>query len=419
MKILVVSQYFWPENFRINDLAKELVARGHQVTVLTGCPNYPAGEVFEEFKQNPAAFDDYFGAAVCRIPMLARHRGSLRLILNYLSFVVGACVFAPFRLRGKAFDVVFAFQPSPVTVGIPAVVLGRLKRAPVVFWVQDLWPETLVAVGVVRSAAALAAVGVLVGFIYNRCALVLGQSRGFLGSIARHCRDREKIRYFPNWADDGASAPAVEPAPLPNLPSEPGTFNILFAGNVGVAQDFPAILDAAESLKSSRRFRWLIVGDGSMSEWLAGEVEKRGLRDSMILLGRFPPERMPSFYAHADALLVSLKPDPVFSLTIPSKVQSYLMAGIPLLGMLDGEGADVIRDANAGLTCSAGNSAGLAKAAGELEAMSGQARRNMGDNGRVFAEREFGRKALIDRLEGWFLELSQRDRNGSKESRKT
>jgi len=411
MKILVVSQYFWPENFRINDLARELVERGHQVTVLTGCPNYPAGEVFEEFKRDPAAFGDYFGAAVCRVPMLARHRGSLRLMLNYLSFVVGACLFAPFRLRGRAFDVVFTFQLSPVTVGIPAVFLGRLKRAPVVFWVQDLWPETLAAVGVVRSKAVLAAVGVLVGFIYNRCALVLGQSRGFLGSIARYCRDRGKIRYFPNWADDGASAPAVEPALLPGLSPEPAKFNVLFAGNVGVAQDFPAILDAAERLKSSGRFRWLIVGDGSMSEWLADEVGRRGLGESVVLLGRFPPERMPSFYAHADALLVSLKPDPVFSLTIPSKVQSYLMAGIPLLGMLDGEGAEVIRTASAGFTCSAGNAAGLADAARELEALPIEARRRLGENGREFAEREFGRTLLIDRLEAWFLELSQASRN--------
>lgn len=416
MKILVVSQYFWPENFRINDLARELVERGHQVTVLTGCPNYPAGEVFEEFRRNPAAFDDYFGATVCRVPMLARHRGSLRLMLNYLSFVVGACLFAPFRLRGKAFDVVFTFQLSPVTVGIPAVFLGRLKRAPVVFWVQDLWPETLAAVGVVRSRAALAAVGVLVGFIYNRCALVLGQSRGFLGSIARHCRDGNKIRYFPNWADDGASAPAAEPAPLPGPAPEPGTFNILFAGNVGVAQDFPAILEAAERLKSSRRFRWLIVGDGSMSDWLAAEVERRGLRESMVLLGRFPPERMPSFYAHADALLVSLKPDPVFSLTIPSKVQSYLMTGIPLLGMLDGEGAAVIRAANAGLACPAGDAAGLAEAAMKLEAMPVEARRGMGENGRAFAEREFGRRLLIDRLEAWFTELARPGPNGPQAS---
>jgi glycosyltransferase involved in cell wall biosynthesis len=403
MRVLLVTQYFWPENFRINDLAKELVGRGHEVTVLTGKPNYPSGRVFDDFKAAPSTFGEYFGASVCRVPMLARGSGAIRLMLNYLSFVVGASIFGATRLSGRQFDVVFVFEPSPITVGLPAILLGKLKRAPVILWVQDLWPDTLVAVNAVKSRVLLAAVGSMVRFIYQRCALVLGQSHGFLDRIAVYCDDPSKIRYFPNWAEE---APASEDAtPAAEVPSPDGMFDILFAGNIGEAQDFPAILGAIELLRHLGEIRWIIVGDGRRSDWLRAEVATRGLDRCVLILGRFPVDRMPSFYARADALLVSLKADPVFALTVPSKIQSYLMAGVPMLGMLDGEGAAVIRAANAGLTCAAGDSAGLARAVLELSEMQRSRRIALGGNGRRYAEREFGRTVLVDRLEGWLLQL--------------
>jgi glycosyltransferase involved in cell wall biosynthesis len=402
VKILIVTQYFWPENFRINDLAQELVQRGHSVTVLTGIPNYPAGNVFENYRQDPKAFGKYGGATVIRVPMLARGQGAMRLVLNYLSFVIGGCLFGPWRLRGQQADVIFVFEPSPVTVGLPAVLLGRIKHAPVVFWALDLWPETLAAIGVVRSPRVLGWVGHLVRFIYERCTLVLGQSRGFLASIAKYCSDTQKIRYFPSWAQDVFSQTDLVPAP--EVPVREGVFNVLFAGNIGEAQDLPAVLAAAEALKHNTSIRWLIVGDGRKFDWLQEEVIHRGLQSNVLLLGRFPVDRMPSFYAHADALLVSLKKDPVFSMTIPGKVQSYLMAGIPLVGMLDGEGAQVITEANAGLVCAAGDAGGLASAVLEMAAMSVDRRHQLGVNGRAFAKKEFGRDLLMDRLEALLSE---------------
>ena len=397
MKVLIISQYFWPENFRINDLVQELVQRGHSVAVLTGIPNYPAGRVFDAYRQNPKAFEYYGGARVWRVPMLARGHGAVRLFLNYLSFVIGACLFGPWQLRGQQTDVIFVFEPSPVTVGLPAILLGQIKRAPVVFWALDLWPETLAAIGVVRSPRVLGWVGHLVKFIYERCTLVLGQSRGFLESIARYCSDVRKIRYFPSWAEEVFNQPDLVPAP--EVPVLEGTFNVLFAGNIGEAQDLPAVLDAAESLKHNPAIRWLIVGDGRKSDWLLEEVARRGLQDNVLLLGRFPVERMPSFYAHAGALLVSLKKDPVFSMTIPGKVQSYLMAGVPLVGMLDGEGAKVITEANAGLVCAAGDASGLAAVVLQMAAMRADQRHQLGANGRAFAQKEFGRSLLMDRLD--------------------
>jgi glycosyltransferase involved in cell wall biosynthesis len=402
LRILVVTQYFWPENFRVNDLVGEWVRRGHQVTVLTGLPNYPAGKIFEEYCQSPNDFVQYEGAEVVRVPMLSRGTGAMQLVLNYLSFVLGAILVGTWRLRGNKPDVIFVFEPSPVTVGLPAVWFGKLKQSPVVFWALDLWPETLVAVGAVRFAWVLRWVGQMVRFIYNRCTLVLGQSNAFLGSIGKYCDDKTKIRYFPSWAEDVFSNKTDFRAP--ELIDAPCVFTVLFAGNVGEAQDMPAVLNAAERLRGNEKIRWVIVGDGRKLDWLRSEVRQRGLADQVLLLGRFPVERMPSFYAHADALLVSLKRDPVFSMTIPGKVQSYLMAGIPVIGMLDGEGAAVIQEANAGLTCEPGDGAGLAQAVLTLLEMAPQERARLGLNGQLYAQHVFGRSQLMDRMEGLLAE---------------
>lgn len=398
MRILVVSQYFWPEAFRINDLVGEWLARGHEVTVLTGIPNYPGGKIFDSYRAQPNHFSHYLGASVVRVPMLARGTGGVRLVLNYLSFVMTGLLFGAWKLRGLKIDVIFVFEPSPVTVGLPAVFLGKVKRAPIVFWALDLWPETLASMGVVKSPIVLAWIGKVVQFIYDRCALVLGQSRSFLGSIASHCTDHKKVRYFPNWAEDVFNNGACVAA-APEVPKIEDGFTVVFAGNIGEAQDMPAVLNAAQLLKDNDSIRWVVIGEGRKFKWLQSEVIRRGLQGRILLTGRYPLERMPSFFAHADALLVSLKRDPVFSLTIPGKLQSYLMSGLPVLGMLEGEGAALIKLACAGLTCDAGDAIGLAKRVLEMAAMSSSERRQLGLNGQEYAKKEFGRAMLIDHLD--------------------
>lgn len=410
MRILVVSQYFWPENFRINDLTSALIERGHAVTILTGKPNYPAGIVFADYKFNPNNFSEFEGCKIIRAPMFSRGQGSIRLIINYLSFVCGASWVGLFNLRGQYFDAIFVFEPSPVTVGLPAILISHIKKTPVVFWALDFWPETLAAVGVIRSPKGLRWIGYLVRYIYNRCTLVLGQSKGFLNNIKNYCSDTRKIRYFPNWAEDIYEKKIAQLAP--EVTYRPDLFNILFAGNIGEAQDMQAVINSARLLVTDKRIRWLIVGDGRKSEWLAEQVEKFNLGNIFLLLGRYPSERMPDFYAHADALLVSLKKDPVFSMTIPGKVQSYLMAGKPILGMLDGEGAAVIQEARAGLTCTAGDSAGLASAICDLASMSLDERNELGQNGVLYAKQEFGRAQLMDKLESLLQEAVQLHQKG-------
>jgi len=405
MRILVVTQYFWPENFRINDLVAELQKRGHSPVVLTGKPNYPSGSFFSEYLADPAAFSSFEGVEVLRLPILRRAQGSFRLILNYLSFVVAGCLWAAWLLRDRKFDLVFVYEPSPITVALPAILLGKLKNAPVVLWVLDLWPDTLQALGVIRSPAILKPLETLVRFIYRHCTLILGQSRAFAVRIAEQCGQPEKVRYFPSWTEEIFEGPQAEKAP--EVPPGGDFFNILFAGNVGDSQDFPSILEATERLRLDLRVRWLIVGDGRKSGWLRQEVARRGLEKNILLLGRHPVERMPSFYAHADALLVSLKKTPVFGMTIPGKLQSYLMIGIPILGMIDGEGAEIIQTAHAGICCGSENPEGLARIVRTLVEMPKGQRDKMGQAGRQYAKQEFDRNKLITRLEKMFSESTQ------------
>jgi glycosyltransferase involved in cell wall biosynthesis len=401
--LLIVSQYFWPENFRINDLASELVSRGHEVTVLTGLPNYPSGQIYEEYLIDSEKFSNYKNVRILRVPLLPRGNGALRLLLNYLSFSISACVLGPWRLRGQRFDLVLTCQLSPVTVGLPGAFLAWLKNVPMVMWVLDLWPDTLKAIGVVKSPRLLAYVGRLVGFIYWRCDLILAQSRSFIPKIQSLAGPRVPVVYFPSWAEDVFQVEGLKPAP--EVPVKEGAFNVMFAGNVGEAQDFECILSAATLLKGNSNIRWLIVGDGRMSTWVQAEIERRGLSECVLLLGRHPVERMPEFFLQADAMLVTLADQEIFTMTIPGKLQSYLAAGMPILAALNGEGADVVRSADAGFTSPAGSAEGLAEIVLKMAKLPLSERQVMGKNGLEYSKREFDRRMVVDMAEKYCSEL--------------
>lgn len=404
MRLLVVAQSFWPEEFRINELVAQLVERGHSVTVLTGVPNYPGGRVFAEYAAAPERFREYAGARVIRVPMLTRGQSKVRLLLNYAIFAASATVIGGLRLRDAEFDAIFVFEPSPVTVGVPAVAFRALRGWPVAFWVLDQWPETLAAVGAVRSERTLRMVGRFVRFLYTRCDVILSPSRLLMGRIASYCTPGQRIEYFPNWVE--AAYGASDIALAPEVPARAGTFDVMFAGNIGAAQDFPTILHAAELLRADARIRWLIVGDGRMAEWVREEIARRGLRDRVLMLGRHASDRMPSFFACADALLVSLRRDPIFAMTAPGKLQSYLAFGRPVIAMLDGEGAAVVQDAHAGVTSPPGDARALAENVLRLAALSPEERAHMGRRGVEYAQREFSRARLMDRVEAALSDIA-------------
>ncbi|MBW3569604.1 MAG: glycosyltransferase family 4 protein [Gemmatimonadetes bacterium] len=403
MRILIVTQYFWPENFRINDLAAGLVERGHEVTVLTGVPNYPGGRFFDGYGLFRRGREEFNGVRVHRVPLGPRGgAGGVRLGANYLSFALSASVLAPLAARGR-FDVVFVYEPSPITVGIPALVLKRIKRAPVLFWVQDLWPESLSATGAVRSPRILRAVERLVRRIYRGSDLILVQSEAFAPSVARLAGGDERIRYFPNTAE--AFYRPVPREAAAGLPPLPDGFRVMLAGNIGAAQDFGTVLAAAERLRDRPDVHWLVVGDGRMRQWVQEQVAARGLGGTVHLLGPHPPERMPGFFAHADVLLASLRRDPIFASTIPSKVQSYMACARPIIAALDGEGARVVEESGAGLACPASDPDALADRVRTLAALPAAERARMGERGRAYFLEHFEREMLLDRLNGWMEEL--------------
>lgn len=413
MNLLVVTQYFAPESFRINDLVSGLITRGHSVTVLTGQPNYPSGNFIQGYGWRGPRREFLLGAEVVRVPLVARRGGgALRLLANYLSFAFFASLAARFRVRGS-FDAVLVFGVSPITVGIPAAIAARRLRAPMLFWVLDLWPDSLRAAGAVRSPSILAVVGHFAKWIYSRCALVLVQSRGFEPKIIAQGVSRNRLRYFPNWIEkEYEFRETLYDSSGADLPAG---FRIVYAGNIGVAQGFPEIIDAAARLAQLQpEVRWIIAGDGRMAKWVREEVSRRGLNDVMTFLGQQPPEKMPALFESADALLVSLKADPVFALTVPGKVQSYLSAGKPVLAMLDGEGARIVNEAGAGSTCGAGDVDGLVELVRTLVTMTPEKRRTMGTRGQAYAMAEFGRDTLFDRLEGWLREAVEENRCNKK-----
>lgn len=401
VKILIVTQYFHPEPFRINDLAYGLRDRNHDVTVLTGEPNYPEGRFYAGYSWFRPAIENFGGIRIIRVPLVSRGRGkNWRLALNYLSFAFFACLLGPLRCRGH-FDLVFVFEPSPITVGLPGLLLGAVKRAPVMLWIQDLWPETLAAVG--QRGAALIIGRHLADFVHHRCDALLIQSEAFAGSLRARDIPAERIRYLPNWAEDIYRSTAAQP----EFAEYPG-FRILFAGNLGSAQSLETILDAASRLRDRRDVHWLIAGDGLMRTWLEQQVRERGLDSTVVLLGRHPVEKMPAFFAGADALLVTLRADPVFALTIPSKLQSYLAAGRPILGSLDGEGARIILESGAGMVVAAEDGTALAASVTQMAAVSAAERAAMGQAGRKYFEAHFERSLLLGRLEAWMQQLTSR-----------
>lgn len=415
IRILIVTQYFWPENFKINDLAAELQARGHEITVLTGKPNYPSGRFYSGYSFWGKARENYKGCTVIRSPLIPRgNGGGVRLSANYLSFAFFSSVLAPVLCRDK-YDAVFVYEISPITVGFPAIVMKKLLRKPLYFWVQDLWPESLTATGAVNSRFILARVGAMVRYIYKQCDVILVQSERFRHSIENQGVSPDKIRYLPNWAESYYRP--QNPAGIARDPAFPEGFTVLFAGNMGAAQDMPTILEAAERLQHIREIKWVLIGNGRMKDWVEREIADRGLSEAVYLLGNRPPETMPTFFALADALLVTLRKSDIFSLTVPSKLQTYLACGKPIISNVDGETNRILEQAGAGIGCSFGQPGELAAAVLKLFHMDVRERAEMGERGYRYYKQHFDRRVLIDRLEQWLLAKSDGNSGGEGRAR--
>lgn len=397
MKILFVSQYFYPETFRGNDIVFDFVKRGHEVTVLTAKPNYPNGRFYKGYNFFNKRSEYIQGAKIIRTSIIPRGNGNaIMLILNYISFIVCSFFTVHLRIRTK-YDVVFVQQLSPVTMALPGIWIKKKQKIPLCLWVLDLWPESVTAASHIRNRLIIGWLNKLVQTIYRNSDKILISSDFFRNSIIQKINNETKeIIHFPNWAEDIFISNTVIDIENPVLPSG---FNIMFAGNIGEAQDFESIINAAEiSQKEAPQINWILVGNGRKVSWIKEEINKRNL-SNIYLLGHYPIEKMPGLFKIADVMLVSLKDEPIFSLTVPAKIQAYMASGKMILGMFNGEGSEVIKQADCGYAVPAGDYNELVKKAIVLSQIQDTEKQRKEHNACVYYKNNFDKSKLFDKLE--------------------
>ncbi|TDO77451.1 glycosyltransferase involved in cell wall biosynthesis [Flavobacterium chryseum] len=395
MRILVVTQYFWPENFKINDFCLGLKERGHDVTVLTGIPNYPKGKFYDNYSFWKNNDEKWNGIKIYRSKLFSRGDNGIRLMLNYGSFVLFGTLKSLF-IKEK-FDKIFVFEPSPVTVGLPAMFVARRMKIPYYFWVQDLWPESLSAAGGINNKTILSFFDKITRSIYKSAEKVLVQSEGFIDYIVKQGIAREKIIYYPNSTESFYKPVASSEVYQQKMPKD--GLKILFAGNLGEAQSLDTLVDAAKILKDKKiKVNWILLGDGRQKEHLVSEIKRKGLVEDFHLLGSYPSEEMPLFFGCVDALVVSLKKNKIFALTIPSKLQSYMACGKPIIASLEGEGARIVEESKSGFVSPPDDADGLAESIIKLYNADDKQRTEMSQNGLKYFNEQFERELLLDKL---------------------
>ena len=396
MRILIVGQYFWPENFRINDLALGLKERGHEVTVFTGKPNFPKGIFFEGYSMFGQSKELWNGITVHRVPLISRGNGKgIRLVINYLSFAFFGSIKALF-LDLKA-DIILVYQQSPVILALPGVIFKKKIKAKLFLYVQDLWPESVLATTNIRNKFVIGLLDRFTRWLYVKSDRILIQSLAFREFLLKRSVPSQKIVYLPNSAE-AVYQKVNKREDIAHFFK--GDFQVVFAGTVGAAQDLETLIDAAKKVKAVEPgVSWVIIGDGRKKEALVNLAAKEGVEDVCTFTGFFPLEEMPFFFSYADVMLVSLKKELIFSLTIPAKLQSYMACGKPIVSALDGEGSRIIEEARCGLTGPSGDAATLAANVIAIKNMSQEQRMKLGNNGFIYYQREFERNILLAKLE--------------------
>lgn len=383
MKILVICQYYYPEPFRHPDICEELVKRGHDVTVVTGLPNYPMGEIYEGYRKGEKRDEVLNGVKVHRCFTIGRKQGAINRFLNYYSFAFSSVSYV--KKIKEEYDVVFVNQLSPVMMANAAICYKKKHNKPIVLYCLDLWPESLVAGGIKRGSIIYKFFHRTSGKIYKQIDKILITSRSF----ADYFEDEFGIRdteYLPQYAEA-----IFTPEQCEKTADE--YIDLMFAGNVGVAQRVDTIIEAARMTSDIANLRWHIVGDGSEVERL--KTSAKGMKQ-VIFHGRKPLEEMPKYYAMADAMLVTMQKDPVLSLTLPGKVQTYMAAAKPIMGAIDGETPIIIEDAECGICGGAEDAEVLAENVREFTYLD---RKLLGRNARSYYESHFSKELFIDKLE--------------------
>ena len=398
MKVLVLSQYYAPEPIpKPHDLAMALCQKGHSVYAITGVPNYPSGRVYEGYKASPMRREQIDEIRVIRTYEFPYHGGSaIGRILNYASFMLSA----PFgALFGGPCDVIYVWHP-PLTIGVAAWLISKIKRAPFVYDVQDIWPESAVLAGALREGAMVRLMGRLATFVYRRAAHILVPTEGARENIISKGVAPEKVTTLPHWVDETLFA-GIDPSTRASVRASHGwsdEFIVLFAGNLGFVQGLDTVVEAA-GLVGSERIRFVFAGDGAYRERLESLVKSKGLSGRVSFLGHRPMEEMPGLMAASDLLLVHLKRSELSKLVIPSKTMAYLAAGKPILMAMEGAAADMVAESGAGKVCEPGDPVKLAVAVDEIASMPAGELATLGEAGRSYLQENLSRRKVLERYE--------------------
>lgn len=390
MKILVISQYFYPENFRINTLCRELVSRGHDVTVMTAYPQYPGGVIFEGYGFDIPYDREWHGVKIHRVKTHPRGNGPLGLLRNTVSFVTSGNRWV--RECREKFDAVFVFEVSPVTVGLPAAAYKKKFGTPVFFNLQDLWPENVHEVLGIRFPPLTWVINLVVNKIYRASDKILCASNGFVKNLKEKGVPAEKLVYWPQFC----LSPDLEGLEKPSIYSD-DTFNIVFTGNLGDAQGLDLMIEAARELKDTN-IRWYLVGDGRARERLQALTRKYGLEQNVAFAGRVGESEANRYVAFADCAYLSFQNNSLFNMTIPAKLQTYLSCGAPILAAAGGESAGIINGCGCGIAVEPELDR-LVAAAREMAAKTPEERMAMSDAAKRYFAENFTMDTLVTRLE--------------------
>ncbi len=396
MKILVISQYFYPETFRVNALCKELVDRGHQVSVMTGYPQYPKGEIYEGYGFDIKYEKNWNGVQVHRVKMQPRGKSSIGLLKNCISFVIEGNKWV--RQCKEKFDMIYVFEVSPITVGLPAITYKKKFGTPILFNVQDLWPENVEVILGVKNKVVLGCINEIAKKIYKNSDKILCASQGFVDNIKKKNVSESKLVFWPQFCDDPNLAELKKP-PIFNEDK----FNIVFAGNVGEAQGLDLLLEALSELQGEE-IECYIVGDGRALESLKTLAEKLKIENMLKFIGRVTEVEANEYVKYGDIAYMSLLDNEVFRMTIPAKLQTYLACGVPILGVITGESATIIEKNGSGIV-SEKNHLEIAKAISHFRDKDMLERKKMGQAARLCYEMNYTKKRLIDELETLMNEL--------------
>lgn len=398
MKILVISQYFYPENFRINTLCRELVRRGHDVTVMTAYPQYPGGVIYEGYGFKIPYEKQWHGVKIHRVKTYPRGKTPLGLLSNCVSYVVSGNRWVK-RCQEK-YDAVFVFEVSPVTVGLPAVAYKKKFGTPIFFNLQDLWPENVHEVLGLRIPPLTWVINKIVDRIYSASDKILCTSNGFVKNLQNRGVDPEKLEFWPQFCLKPDFADSIRP----DIYSS-DSFNIVFAGNLGDAQGLDLLVEAARKLKG-QGIRWYLVGDGRARSRLEALAQEYDVAEDVIFVGRVSEAEANRYVRYADCAYLSFQNNVLFNMTLPAKLQTYLACGTPILAAAGGESAELIKGAGCGIAVAPELDA-LTAAAQTMAQMPVEARRQMSENGQKYFEEHFTMDILVDRL------LALMDQSGS------